>query len=47
MGLRQASGLCSSSSRKYPGTEDCYIQQTAGTNSIIMLVFVESQMVHV
>jgi len=28
MGLRQESGLCSSSSRKYPGTEGCYMLQT-------------------
>ena len=27
MGLRQGSGLCSSSSRKYPGTEGCYMLQ--------------------
>ena len=42
MGLRQGSGLCSSSSRKYPGTEGCYMLQF-GTNSIIVLMFVESQ----
>ena len=28
MGLRQESGLCSFSSRKYPRTEDCYMLQT-------------------
>jgi len=28
MGLRQGSGLCFSSSRKYPGTEGCYMLQT-------------------
>ena len=28
MGLRQGSGLCSSSSRKYPGTEGWYMLQT-------------------
>jgi len=28
MGLRQGSGLCSSSSHKYPGTEGCYMLQT-------------------
>jgi len=28
MGLRQGSGLCSFSSRKYPGTEGCYMLQT-------------------
>ena len=28
MGLRQGSGLCSSSSPKYPGTEGCYMLQT-------------------
>ena len=28
MGLRQGSGLCSSSSRKYPRTQGCYILQT-------------------
>ena len=28
MGLRQGSGLCSSSSGKYPGTEGCYMLQT-------------------
>jgi hypothetical protein len=28
MGLRQGSGLCSSSSRKYPGTEGSYMLQT-------------------
>ena len=28
MGLRQGSDLCSSSSRKYPGAEGCYILQT-------------------
>ena len=28
MRLRQASGLCSSSSRKYSGTEGCYMVQT-------------------
>ena len=28
MGLRQGSGLCSSSSRKYSGTEGCYMLQT-------------------
>jgi len=28
MGIRQRSGLRSSSSRKYPGTEGCYTQQT-------------------
>ena len=56
MGLRQGSGLRSSSSRKYPGTEGtnqnrhlnhhrwCYEQ--FGKNSIIVLMFVESQMVH-
>jgi len=27
-GLRQGSGLCSTSSRKYPGTEGCYMLQT-------------------
>jgi len=27
MGLRQGSGLCSSSSRKYTGTEGCYMLQ--------------------
>jgi len=47
MGLRQGSGLCSSSSRKHPGTEGCYILHTVGTNSIIALVFVESQRVHI
>ena len=25
VGLRQGSGLCSSFSRKYPGTEGCYM----------------------
>jgi len=55
MGLRQGSGLCSSS-RKCPGTEGtepplkpspltCYRQ--LGTNSIIVLMFVESQIVHI
>ena len=28
MDLRQGSGLCSSSSRKYPGTEGSYMLQT-------------------
>ena len=28
MGLRQGSGVCSSSSLKYPGTEGCYMLQT-------------------
>ena len=28
MGLRQGPGLCSSSFRKYPGTEGCYMLQT-------------------
>ena len=28
MGLRQGSGLCSSSSSKYPGTEGRYMLQT-------------------
>jgi len=28
MGLRQGSGLCSSSSRKYPRNEGCYMLQT-------------------
>ena len=28
MGLRQGSALCSSSSRKYPGTKCCYMLQT-------------------
>ena len=28
MGLCQGSDLCSSSSRKYPGTEGCYMLQT-------------------
>ena len=28
MWLRQGSGLCSSSSRKYRGTEGCYMLQT-------------------
>jgi hypothetical protein len=28
MGLRQGWGICSSSSRKYPGNEGCYILQT-------------------
>jgi len=28
MGLHQESGLSSSSSRKYPGTEGCYMLQT-------------------
>jgi len=28
MWLRQRSSLCSSSSRKYPGTEGCYMLQT-------------------
>ena len=28
MGLRQGSSLCSSSYRKYPGTEGCYMLQT-------------------
>jgi len=28
MGLRQGSGLCSSSSRKYPGTEGNYMLKT-------------------
>ena len=46
MGLHQGSGLCSSSSRKYPGTEGCYMLQTVRTNSIIVLRFVESQRVH-
>jgi len=47
MGLRQGSGLCSSSFRKYPGTEGCYMLQTVGTKSIIVLMFVELQMVHI
>ena len=54
MGLRQGSGSCSSFSRKYPETEGmnqnrhwnhhpltCYKQ--FGTNSFIVLMFVESQ----
>ena len=45
--LRQGSGLCSSSSRKYPWTEGSYMLQTVGTNSIIVLTFVESQTVHI
>ena len=28
MGLRQGLGLCSSFSRKYPGTEGCYMLKT-------------------
>ena len=28
MGLRQGTGLCSYSCRKYPGTEGCYMLQT-------------------
>jgi len=44
-GLSQGSRLCSSSSRKYPGTEDCYMLQTVETNSIIVL-FVGSQIMH-
>jgi len=28
MELRQGSGLCSPSSRKYPGTKGCYMLQT-------------------
>ena len=47
MELRQGSGLCSSSSRKYPGTEGCYMLQTVGTNSIIVLIFVELQREHI
>jgi len=43
MGLRQGLGLRSSSFRKYPGTEGYYMLQTVGTNSIIVLMFVESQ----
>jgi len=46
MWLRQGSGLYSSFSRKYPGTEGCYMLQTVGTNWIIVLMFVESQRVH-
>jgi len=46
MGLRQGSGLRSSSSRKYPRTEGCYMLQTVGTNSIIVLMSAESQRVH-
>jgi len=57
MGLRQGSGLCSFSSRKYPlnwryeselplqpSPLTCYRQ--FGTNSIIVLMLVESQRVH-
>ena len=40
MGLRQGSGLFSSSSRKYPGTEGCYMLQPFGTNTIIVLICV-------
>jgi len=47
MGLRQISGLFSASSRKYPGTEGNYMLQTVGMNSIIVLMFVESQRVHI
>jgi len=47
MGLRQGSGLCSSSSRKYPGTEGCYVLKQFGMNSIIVLMFVEAQRVHI
>jgi len=47
MELRQGSGLCSSSSRKYPGTEGCYMLQRVGKNSIIVLIFVESRRVHI
>jgi len=47
MGLRQGSGFCSFSSRKYPGTEPPLKPSplTYGTNSIIVLMFVESQRV--
>jgi hypothetical protein len=55
MGLRQGSGLCSSTSRKYPGTEGTIRTAietiTAGMlqrkNSTIVLMFVESQRVHI
>ena len=47
MGLRQGLGLCSSSSRKYPGTEGCYMPQTVGTKLIIVFMLVESQRVHI
>jgi len=50
MGLRQGSGLCSSSSRRYPGTEGTnqnhhwnhhrwHATNSFGTNSIIVLMF--------
>jgi len=47
MWLRQVSGLCSFSSRKYPGTEGCYTLKQFGTNSIIVFMFVESQSLHI
>ena len=47
MGLRQESGLCSSSSRKYPGTEGCYMLQRVEKNTIIVLMILESQNVHI
>ena len=58
MGLRQGSGLCSSTSCKYPGTEGTNQNRhwnhhrwkwykQFGTNWIIVLMFVESQMVHI
>ena len=49
IGLRQGSGLCSSSSRRYPGNESTNQNRHwnhhgwHGTNSIIVLMFVESQ----
>jgi len=57
MGLCQGSALCSSSSRKHPGTEGknqnrhwnhhrWHATDSLATNSIIVLMFVESQRVH-
>ena len=58
MWLRQESGLCSSSSRKYPGTEGMnqnrhwnhhcwHATDSLAMKSIIVMMFVESQRVHI